>query len=168
MLAFTIIDIKNFMNKLLIGELFDHFCLVEATITTHSTFSVDGHLQYDFFDTDTASALREKSVEYSFWRDIRPFCYAVIRGKRSPLGFKIILQLPSHQTQKLLQNSGILSSDANTWDFYLNLQYKNNILLCTTGVSSSSFIPDKRPERLWEEAVTHFFTRNQIPFQKQQ
>lgn len=167
MLAFTIIDVKDFMNKLLLSELFDHFCLVEATITTYSTFSVDGHLQYDFFDTDTASMLREKSFTYSFWKDIKPFCYAVIRGKRSPLGFKIILQLPSQQTQKLLRNSGILSLDANTWNFYLNLQYKNNVLLCTTGVSSSSFIPDKRPQRIWEETLSRFFSENQILFQKQ-
>ena len=53
MLALTISDVKDFMNKLLIGEVFDNFSLVEASVTTFNTFTIDGHLQQDFFDTDT-------------------------------------------------------------------------------------------------------------------
>ena len=55
MIALSIIDVKDFMNKLLIGEVFDRFFLVEASVTTFNTFTIDGRLQQDFFDTDTAS-----------------------------------------------------------------------------------------------------------------
>ena len=54
MLALKIIDVKDFMNKLLIGEVFDRFFLVEASVTTFNVFTIDGRLQQDFFDTDTA------------------------------------------------------------------------------------------------------------------
>ncbi len=48
-----ITDVKDFMNKLLIGEVFDRFSLVEASVTTFNTFTINGKLHYDFFDTDT-------------------------------------------------------------------------------------------------------------------
>lgn len=55
MIALSIIDVKDFMNKLLIGEVFDRFFLVEASVTTFNTFTIDGRLQQDFFDTDTVA-----------------------------------------------------------------------------------------------------------------
>ena len=48
MIALSIIDVKDFMNKLLIGEVFDRFFLVEASVTTFNTFTIDGRLQQDF------------------------------------------------------------------------------------------------------------------------
>ena len=40
MLALKITDVKDFMNKLLIGEVFDRFSLVEASVTTFNTFTI--------------------------------------------------------------------------------------------------------------------------------
>ena len=48
MLALKITDVKDFMNKLLIGEVFDRFSLVEASVTTFNTFTINGKLHYDF------------------------------------------------------------------------------------------------------------------------
>ena len=42
MLALKITDVKDFMNKLLIGEVFDRFSLVEASVTTFNTFTING------------------------------------------------------------------------------------------------------------------------------
>ncbi|MDD7219852.1 MAG: DUF5721 family protein [Clostridia bacterium] len=164
MLALTIMDIKDFMNKLLIGDVFDHFSLVEAAITTFNIFSIDGRLQQDFFDSDTKDSLREKCMEYSIWRDIKPFCFSIIRGKRTPLNFKIILQVPQRQVHKFLAENKIILPD-NICSFYLNLQYKNKSLLCTSGVSYSSFLPDRSLEHLWDDYLTGFLTRHGILFQ---
>ena len=70
MLALKITDVKDFMNKLLIGEVFDRFSLVEASVTTFNTFTINGKLHYDFFDTDTKAAFEEISTEYSLWHDV--------------------------------------------------------------------------------------------------
>lgn len=165
MLALKIIDVKDFMNKLLIGEVFDRFFLVEASVTTFNVFTIDGRLQQDFFDTDTADSLKSKSIDYSLWRDVKPYCFSVIRGKRTPLGFKIIFQLSSHQAQKLLSGTEN-NSITPVCNFCLNIQYKNQVLLCTTGVSYSSFSLDRQPEHLWNETICSFFTSRQIPFEK--
>ena len=166
MLALSVTDIKDFMNRLLIGETFDHFSLIEASIVTFNTFTIDGRLQKDFFDTDALETFTENAMEYSLWQDIRPFCFSVIRGKRTPVSFKIVFRLPVKKMQALLEQAiPDFSSDAVS-GLYLNLQYKTMTHLCTTGISFQSFLPDKRPEQLWDNVVSNFLHKHGISFEK--
>ncbi len=64
MLVLKINDVKNFMNQLLIGQTFDDFSLVEASITTFCSFTIDGKLHRDFFDSDSKQ-LADQSAPYS-------------------------------------------------------------------------------------------------------
>lgn len=164
MIALSIIDVKDFMNKLLIGEVFDRFFLVEASVTTFNTFTIDGRLQQDFFDTDTVAMHKSNSIEYSLWRDVKPYCFSVIRGRRTPLNFRIVLQLSPKQTQQIL-NPSFPDGSVPDCRFCLNLQYRNDSLLCTTGVSYTSFCLDKRPEHLWDEIIRKFLSGQHIAFQ---
>ena len=164
MIALSIIDVKDFMNKLLIGEVFDRFFLVEASVTTFNTFTIDGRLQQDFFDTDTVAMHKSNSIEYSLWRDVKPYCFSVIRGRRTPLNFRIVLQLSHKHTQQIL-NPSFPDGSVPDCRFCLNLQYRNDSLLCTTGVSYTSFCLDKRPEHLWDEIIRKFLSGQHIAFQ---
>lgn len=164
MIALSIIDVKDFMNKLLIGEVFDRFFLMEASVTTFNTFTIDGRLQQDFFDTDTAAMHKSNSIEYSLWRDVKPYCFSVIRGRRTPLNFRIVFQLSHKQTQQIL-NPSLPDGSVPDCRFCLNLQYRNDSLLCTTGVSYTSFCLDKRPEHLWDEMIRKFLSGQHIAFQ---
>ena len=164
MIALSIIDVKDFMNKLLIGEVFDRFFLVEASVTTFNTFTIDGRLQQDFFDTDTVAMHKSNSIEYSLWRDVKPYCFSVIRGRRTPLNFRIVLQLSHKQTQQIL-NPSFPDGSVPDCRFCLNLQYRNDSLLCTTGVSYTSFCLDKRQEHLWDEIIRKFLSGQHIAFQ---
>ena len=60
MIILQITQLKNFMNTLLRLETFDRFPVSEASITTFTTFSLDGSLHTDFFDPDDAQLLKEK------------------------------------------------------------------------------------------------------------
>ena len=51
------------MNTLLRLETFDRFPVSEASITTFTTFSIDGSLHTDFFDPDDAQLLKEKRAD---------------------------------------------------------------------------------------------------------
>ena len=164
MIALSIIDVKDFMNKLLIGEVFDRFFLVEASVTTFNTFTIDGRLQQDFFDTDTVAMHKSNLIEYSLWRDVKPYCFSVIRGRRTPLNFRIVLQLSHKQTQQIL-NPSFPDGSVPDCRFCLNLQYRNDSLFCTTGVSYTSFCLDKRPEHLWDEIIRKFLSGQHIAFQ---
>lgn len=164
MLALNIIDIKEFMNQLLIDTMFDQFEMTEATITTFNTFSINGKLRRDFFDTDTCDIFDQKGITYSLWKEMKPYCYSVIRGKRTPLYFKIIFQLPSRQMQIILRNQNSPISPELVSGMFINLQYKNKELMCTTGISLQTFLPDKSLEQLWDSMVLDFFRRHNIIF----
>ena len=156
MLALKINDVKGFMNRLLIGETFDHFPMAEVSVTTFNTFSIDGKINKEFFDTDTQNILTQKGTVYSAWKEIKPFCFSIIRGKRTPLQFKIVFQLSPEQFFSIFEEKeSDLFSAVSSFSFII--QYKNNMLLCTTGIAQTYFSMDKRAEQLWDAAVHNFF-----------
>ncbi len=110
----------------------------------------------DFFDTDTAQQLSENGDIYSSWKDVKSYCYSIIRGKLPPLQFKFVMRL-SPQQMMLLPLSEDLSVPADEIsDLFLNIQYKNHELFCTTGTFSRLFTLDKTFETTWDNAVMDF------------
>ncbi len=164
MLALNITNLKDFTNKLFIGEVFDHFLVTEASITTFGTFFINGTLQNDFFDSDEQTALHESGRSYALWKEIKPYCCSVIRGKRLPLHFKIIFQLPHSEITRLFPDKANSLSDIG--NFYLNIQYRNQNVLCTTGVSLHTFTPGVKPDPLWDDMILQFMQNHQIDFEK--
>ena len=164
MLALKINTTKTFMHKLLIGDAFHVFSLVEASITTFNQFHIDGKLHMDFFDTDTEQQLSADKIIYSSWGDVKAYCYSIIRGKLPPLQFKFIMRLSPSQINILPANNIFSFSDSELSDLFLNIQFKNNELLCTTGIFSQVFTLDKTSETTWDNAVLDFFRYPQIDF----
>lgn len=164
MLALKINTTKTFMHKLLIGDAFHVFSLVEASITTFNQFHIDGKLHMDFFDTDTEQQLSADKIIYSSWGDVKAYCYSIIRGKLPPLQFKFIMRLSPSQINILPANNIFSFSDSELSDLFLNIQFKNNELLCTTGIFSQIFTLDKTSETTWDNAVLDFFRYHQIDF----
>lgn len=166
MLALKINDVKTFMNQLLIGETFDSFSLVEASITTFSNFTIDGKLHRDFFDTDTMQDINSTDSSYCLWKSLKSYCFSIIRGKLLPIQFRIIFQLsPAQYTSLFTDISSPIDND-QIRGVNLNIQYKNNELLCTTGISSDTFILDRQSEFTWDCAVLKFFQKLQLDFDR--
>ncbi|WP_373217123.1 DUF5721 family protein [Ruminococcus sp. 5_1_39BFAA] len=166
MLALKITDLKDFTNKLFIGEVFDHFWLNSAEISTYNRFTIDGKLQQNFFDNDEKEILAGTGRTYSLWKEVKPYCYSIIRGRRTPLYFKIVLQLSYKKTISLLKHSEPGLSADSISGLYLNLQYKNKTLLCTTGISFNTFMQTKHLEQLWNSTILDFFSQNHILFEE--
>lgn len=163
MLALKITDVRDFTNKLFIGEVFDHFWLNEASITTFCTFSIDGKLQQDFFDSDEKELLAHNERNYALWKELKSHCFSIIRGKKTPLYFKIIFQLPPSQLSHAAHGTS-LSPEVN--GLFLNIQFKNNLLMCTTGTSLKTFIPGLKPDTLWDSTILEFFHKNNVLFEE--
>ena len=66
MLALRILDLKDFTGKLFIGEMFQHFSFVEASFTTFVTYTLDGQLHKEFFDSE-----QEPMRTYCLWKMCR-------------------------------------------------------------------------------------------------
>ena len=160
MLALRIIDIKDFTSKLFLGEVFHRFYFVEASFSTFITHTLDGTLHKDFFDTDYVP-----ERPYCYWEEIKSQCQSIIRGKRTPLRFKIVFQLSMENTAKLLAQSGLSLRPEDVYGLYLNCQFENGQLICTTGTSLRIFTLDKSLDKVWDDMVKRFFKQQQISFE---
>ena len=160
MLALRILDLKDFTGKLFIGEMFQHFSFVEASFTTFVTYTLDGQLHKEFFDSE-----QKPMRTYCLWEDVQAQCFSIIKGKRTPLNFKIVFQLSSPNVEKLLSQSGIALKPEDIYGLYLNCQFDGKQLLCTTGTSLKIFTLDKQLDRVWDEMVRKFFRKNQVAFE---
>ena len=165
MLILKINDVKNFMNQLLIGKMFDKFALVEASITTFSHFSIDGTLHRDFFDSNSELSSATASP-YCPWQELKSYCYSIIRGKLPPLHFRITFQLNPEQLNQLLPDFSDSITAPAIRGLNLNLQYKNHELFCTSGLSSDGFLFDKAPEAIWDSFIADYFKSCQINFDR--
>lgn len=165
MTSFQILDIKGFMSRLLLKDTFDHFLTVEADITTFASFSIDGRLKKDYFTQEELEASGGSQTPFAFWSQVRPFCLDLIKGKRTPLGFKIVFALSPSNTEKLLSQSAASLNLSDVEGLFLNLRYDGQRLSCITGTSLNLFTLDKSLERTWDEMVEKFFKKIEIPFE---
>lgn len=160
MLALRMIDQKDFTEKLFLKDIFHRFSFVEASFTTFLTYTIDGLLQKDFFDNESRPDRR-----YCLWKEIQPQCYNIIRGKRTPLHFKIVFQMDNHYMEPLLRQWGVNFRPEDIFGLYLNFQYDGKDMICTTGTSLKVFTLDKTLDHLWDQSVQNFFRKYHIVFQ---
>ncbi len=148
MLALKIPDTKSFMNKLLAGDTFDTFLFSEGTVTTFTTFSIDGTWHGDYFSDEENSSLT--------WKLIRPILFQIIKGKNTPINMRIVLKLADHNVESLLRNSEVSLLREQVDGLYLNLSYSKGEVVLTTGTSLKIFTMDKSLDRVWDDMVRKF------------
>lgn len=137
--------VKNtglFMTKLLTKEDFDEFLLEEAKLITANTFVIDGRVQKAFFDSD------DELLEYRRWKDLKGFCYEIIKGKRLPLHISIVLHAPAEIKEELADKSELRDM---LKAFLLQIRYDGEAISIVTGVNISGFTMDKSAEQIWDE-----------------
>ena len=165
MIACNICDIKLFTKKLFIGETFDRFLLKEAEIVTFNTFSIDGRVHKSFYSEEERA--EGQIEEYSTWKTLRPFCFSLIKGKKLPERFSIILKLPKAATEQFLTARKSQWLPEQVGGLFLNIHYENQHLSCVTGLSLNQFTLDKTLEREWDESIRTFLRKEELPFEEQ-
>ena len=160
MIALALTDVKECMGKLLLSETFDPFYFIEGEIVTFSTFTMDGYLKKDFFDAENAP-----EREYALWKDVREFCFSIIKGKRTPLSFKFVLGLSDSNIEKLLLQQELDFKPQDVRGLYINLKFDGQNLQCITGTAMNLFTMDKSLEQAWDKMVQKFFTQKEIKYE---
>lgn len=158
------LDTKKCMNALLLHSGFDSFLFVEGEIVTFSTFRFDGRLKKEFFQQDTGEDFPNTERDFALWKEVREFCFSLIKGKRTPLGFKFVLSLSAPNIAHLIEREGLSFTPADVQGLYLNFKYNGTLLTCTTGTSMNLFTLDKSLEQAWDKMVQRIFTKQEIPF----
>ncbi len=165
MKVYKISGLKDFMNKLLLSDTFDYFLLEEGTVVTANAFRIDGHIRKEFYTKEEQEDENLCPYDFSLWKDIRPLCFQLIKGKRTPLSFKFVLHLlPSH-TGKILEQNGFADNGSLVKAFTLTIKYDGSNVILMTGLSTNTFFMDKTPEQLWDDAFLRFLTNRHISWE---
>ncbi len=152
MVSIQIEHLKGFMADLLTGSAFDTYDVEEVTITTFNTFHIDGRIRKEFYSQ--AEAEEEGIGLFSKWKDLRPICFDLIKGKKAPLSFKIVLHLCEEEKKRLIEENDLTYMAESIGSFVLTLRYEKGTAEVITGCAMNTFIPDKTPDHVWDRVVT--------------
>ncbi len=164
MKAFQLIEKKEFMHLLLRTGLFDNFLLAEAAIRTSINYEIDGHLNKGFFTEEELEQNHLEGLDYMPYGQVRPFCYELIKGRRTPSYFKFVLMLSPANLSNTVKASGTPVSPADISAAFFNILFQNNQLMLTTGISYRTFVLDNSFEKEWEKFTIQFLKKNSIIF----
>ncbi len=153
MIALKITGTKNFMKKFLAGDTFDTFLFSEGTVTTFTTFSIDGTWHPEYFGEEEHTLT---------WKLIRPVIFDMIKGHHTPIHMRIVLKLADYNVESLLKNAGLSITKEQVDGLFLNLTFAKDEVTATTGTSLRIFTMDKTLDRVWDDMVRKFFSSRQI------
>ncbi len=165
--AFQIKDIKGFMATLLTTDIFDHFLLEEAIITTYNTFVIDGHLVKEFYQPDEEDVSFLDEYQFSRWQDMRSLCFQLIKGKKTPVNFRFTLHLQPSYVKNILDREDTSITSDQLKAFILNIKYDSGHLSLVTATSYYSFLLDKSADQIWDSAMKQFLLNHEIIFQEE-
>lgn len=162
MIALQLLETKDFMNKLLLSTIFDHFCLVQASISTFQTVTLDGKRNQAYYSSEEL----EQLPPYATWEEVRTFCLELMKGQRTPLSFLITLSLSPSNIANVLRSIEMDIDPEHVKGMFLNLKFDGEKILCTTGTSLSIFTLDKRIEQEWDSLTEKFMKKHHICFER--
>lgn len=166
MISFKIKNVKQFMGKFLASEAFDSFLVEEASISTYNTFQIDGHQNRDFYTTEEWEDKETRPYDFSQWNKLRPICYSLIKGTRTPSAFKFVLHLMPDYAASILKDGDTSITPQQIKAFVLTVRYDDTGLTLITGTSFHTFIMDKSADELWDKAMGRFLDKREIEYEQ--
>lgn len=166
MLALMIKDVRHFMGRLLGTDAFDSFLLEEAVITSYNTFTIDGRMNRDFFSREEWEDPTIRPCEFSTWKSMRSVLFDLIKGKKTPVGFRFVLQLMPQYVPGVLKPDKTDITPEQVKALVLTCRYENGALTLITGTSFHTFLPDKTPDLLWDQTMKRFLDKKEINYEE--
>lgn len=170
MVAIEVHDIRKVMSKLLLSESFDRFQLIEASIVTGNSFYISGAVHPEFYESPGTV-----TEPYMLWKDLKPFCLSIIKGKQTPVRFKLVFSMREKDIYRHLEANGCgdQAEDITSLSFHLNYERKRSALtgeelpeiddtdymVCTTGLARKSFTMDRTVEKLWDHTIEEYIRK---------
>ncbi len=165
MIALELTDIKDFMNKLLRTETFDHFLLQEAVITGAATYTINGQITKGYYTEEEITEHHLEGMRFLPFSMLRQSCFDLIKGKKTPSSFRFVFLLSPENQRKTISSIDSSFKDTDVTGVYINLRYQNQLLSLTTGISYNVFSTDKTLENQWDKLVMKFLTQHEIAYE---
>ena len=155
MIAFKIVDVKDFMNKLLIGEVFDNFLLVSFEITNYAKITIDGVKNEAWYEDEVTG-------RYVAWKEVREKISSLLKGDRVPIGIKGVFRLSEENTDKTAAKLSIKDAAEKDYGLFFTLKFEKGEINIVTGVSITDFLMSKQIGNLWDDDLLKFLKYYQI------
>ena len=149
MIAFKIVDVKDFMNKLLMGEVFNNFLLVSFEINNYVKITIDGERNKAWYQDEIMG-------RYVSWREVKERISSLIKGGRVPLSIKGVFRLSEENTDKMASKIGIIGAIEQDYGLFFTLKFEKGDINIVTGVSVTDFLMSKEIGNLWDEDLLKF------------
>ncbi|MBE5844605.1 MAG: hypothetical protein E7302_10660 [Butyrivibrio sp.] len=162
MISLQIKNTRDFMSKFLASDIFDKFLLDSAELKLGITYNIDGHVNKAFYSESDESEL--PAFDFSAWSEIRPKCFDLIKGKRTPLSFKFVMCTSPDKKNELLSSENFFEVKDQLSSFVFVIKYSEGHVVITTGAALSGFVLDKSYEKVWDDYIKSFLTEAQIDF----
>ena len=166
MIALELTDIKDFMNKLLRTEVFDHFLLQEAIITSSATYSINGQITKGFYSEEEIEELHLEGCRFLPFSMLKTNCFDLIKGKKTPSAFRFVFLLSPKNMEKTITAVGSSYTTSDVTGMYINIKYQNQLLSLTTGIAYNTFSTDKTLELEWDKMIMKFLKQHEISFEE--
>lgn len=166
MQALELTDVKNFMNQFLKSDIFDHFLVQEAVITSAASYVIDGRINKGFYSETELQELGLTDKKFLPFGMLRGNFFDLIKGKKTPSSFKFILLLSPDNLKRTLDSISSSFSENDITGVFLNIKYQNQLLTLTTGISYRIFSTDKTLDGEWDRLVRQFLKQHGIPFEE--
>ena len=166
MIALELTDVRDFMNKLLKSEVFDHFLMQEAVITSAVTYTINGQITRGFYSEEELDELSLSGCRFLPFSMLRSNCFDLIKGKKTPSAFRFVFLLSPTNTEKTIHAVGSSYKGSDVTGMYINLKYQNQLLSLTTGIAYNIFSTDKTLENEWDKMVIRFLKQHDIAFEE--
>lgn len=149
MISLKILEMNRFMGKFLKGENFDGFLLKEGFLRTGMEYRFQGRLFPEYFDAEEQERHTE---EYTYWGEVKPFVFELVKGKRTPLAFSFTLLLSKNDTTQLLARRQVnVGEDAPS--LFLQIRFDHGVGHMVTGTARNTFTLDKSLDEAWDAEV---------------
>lgn len=161
MLCMKIVDVKKFMSKLLIQNVFDNFLLSEFDVVTFAAFHINGKNNKSWYDTDEPEA----EEEYVKWGQIKPYAYQAVKGSKTPTSMKVVCYLSRENRERLISRVGGNWKPEDVSQFCLNMKYENGEMILTAGIAYNIFTMEHTLLEQWESDLKKYLKYYEIEYE---
>lgn len=157
-----ILDIKLFMQFLFQTDALDSYSFVSSELHTDMSYSLDGHINREFFTKEEQYDLGIEHAAYLPWHHAKEKIFSLIKGKKTPTTLKIILKASIEETESLLfaTASSLHLNDVD--GLFLNIIFQEGKLNVICGISYKIFTMDKTLESEFSDNIAALFKSYKI------
>ena len=143
-------------------DCFDSFLLAEASLLTAVEYTIDGHINKDFYTKEEQEDPTVCPYPFVTWSSMRPICFDIIKGKRSPSRFKFVFHLNPDYVPGVLKGLDSSITPDQIKALVLTIRYDGSSAIIVTGTAFHSFVMDKSLDAQWDKTMRQFLSRKGI------